>query len=959
MSRSLGLLAGSALVAAILPAVTASSAIAADEVRSFQRVDTYPVYKNAPSAVAASEPTVAEISAVSEDGDTLIYTDALGKRIGFLDISDPSDIRGAGTLSLATLGDVDDQPTSVAVVGPYVLVVVDTSASFTDPSGRVDVVRISDAKRIRSIDLGGQPDSIALTKDAKVAAIAMENQRDEEATPAGRSKGDLPQLPAGFVQLLDTDGPVAEWGLRRVDLTAADGSALPSFTAAGIVEPTDPEPEYVSINSEGTLAVTLQENNGVVLIDTATGEIEKVFNAGKVDLTGIDAKKDGAISLTDSLPAVPREPDAVTWIGDDHLATANEGDWKGGSRGWTVFNADGTVAWDAGNSFERIAVKHGLYNDDRAAKKGSEPEGVTVGEYGGTPYAFVGSERSNFVAVYDVSTPAAPKFVQILPATNGPEGLLPIPGRNLFAVSSETDDAAKAVRATVGLYEWKPGTDPFPSVVSDDVDGAPIGWQALGALSGDPTDKDTLWTASDTVIKNGTLFKLDVSSSPARITESIPVTKDGSPLPLDVEGIAKRPEGGFWLASEGATGPANKLVRTDDAGVWQQEVTLPADVSSKIKNWGLEGVTSTTDAGGEHVWFVIQRPLWSNLTTLDDFEGENITRIGRYDVEDGSFHWYGYRLNAPQRGGADWVGLSEITAIDDDTFAVIERDKLNGPAARNKRIYTFSVPSAGGQVSDPATDTLAMVDKKLAIDVLPHLRATNGWTQEKLEGFTIAADGTLYGVTDNDGLKDATGETVFLHLGTATEAFADDLATSTTLAVSKSRIAYGSAASATVTVAGAADAGRVQVLQGSKVLASGTAVGGTARIALPKLSVGAHRLTARFVGAPLAAGSTSAPVAVTVVKATSTTSAKVSKSRVKRGQAFTVAATVRATGHTPTGRVRFLVGGRVLGASAVVNGRASLKVRLASRGSKAIRAVYLGSGQTNGSVSKAVRVTVR
>ncbi len=128
----------------------------------------------------------------------------------------------------------------------------------------------------------------------------------------------------------------------------------------------------------------------------------------------------------------------------------------------------------------------------------------------------------------------------------------------------------------------------------------------------------------------------------------------------------------------------------------------------------------------------------------------------------GTFHWYGYQLEHTSVAG-DWMGLSEITAINDHTFAVIERDKLNGPAAAVKRIYTVTVPTSDGSVTDPG-DTLPVLDKKLALDLLPALRATKGWTQEKLEGFTIAG-GKAFAVTDNDGLKDATGETVFLRLG--------------------------------------------------------------------------------------------------------------------------------------------------------------------------------------------------
>lgn len=925
-----------AVLATALPAALVSPA-GADTTppKSFDRIATYPVFQNVPSGVPASAETVAEISDVSDDGRTLVYTDAAGRRIGFLDISDPANPRGDGTLSLEELGDADDEPTSVSIVGRYVLVVVDTSASFTDPSGRLDIVRLSDGKLVRSIDLAGQPDSIAITRDQGIAAIAMENQRDEDFAPAGGDEGDLPQVPAGFVQLIDLDGAPADWTTRRVDFDPA------TLAAAGLAAPTDAEPEYVTFNSEGTLAVTLQENNGIVLIDARTGAVEKAFSAGSVDLAGVDAKKDGAIRLTDSISGVAREPDAIAWIGDDHVATANEGDWKGGSRGWTVFNADGEVVWDAGNSFERLAVEHGLYNDDRAAKKGAEPEGLAVAEFDGTPYAFIGSERSNFVAVYDVSDPAEPAFVQVVPTTNGPEGLLPIPARGLLAVSSETDDAEAGVRATVGLYRWKPGRAQFPTIVSDDKGGAPIGWQALGALAADPSSATTLWTAADKVIRNGTIYRVDVAATPARITDAVDVTEDGSPVQLDIEGLAKRPQGGFWIASEGSTGAGNELVRTDDAGVVRARVGLPTEITSGLGSQGLEGVTVTNDADGEHVWFALQRAL----------SGEDLVRIGRYDVADGSFAWFGYELESPLRGTGDWVGLSEITAIDEDTFAVIERDKLNGPRARNKRIYTFTVPQ-------DSTDALPKLEKRLAIDVLPALKATNGWTQEKLEGFAIARDGSLYGVTDNDGLKDATGETVFLRLGKAASAFAPELATTTGLKVSAQRSAHGQRVKATVTVRGAATSGTVRVKDGSKVIATGAVRNGVGTVTLPRLTVGRHRLTATFRGSALAATSASAPVTVTVVKATSSTRAKARRS-VKRGKPVVVNARVRAAGHTPTGKVRFMAGKRVLRTVALKHGRATTRLSFRARGTKKVRAVYVGSSQTRGSGSVPVRITVR
>ena len=412
-------LATSAAVAAQVPAAAPAAEVWAQPAAqdTFHRLSTYPVYLNVPAGVDPADETVAEISAISDDGTTFVHTDAAGRRIGFVDITDPSAPVGRGTLDLAAdLGlSADASPTSVAIVGDRVLVVVDTSADFTAPTGVLVVADLRTHDVLHTIDLQGQPDSIVLTPDRTVAAIAMENQRDEEATPAGGDEGDLPQLPAGFLQLVDlTPADVTAWAAHPVALVNPDGSPLALLADAGLDTPQDPEPEYVAVNPSGdTLAVTLQENNGVALVDLTQGvagaAVTGAFSTGSVAVTGIDVEDDGRIDQTGSIPATPREPDAIGWLDDTHVATANEGDWKGGTRGWSVFDVTtGAVVWDAGNELERLAVRTGLHSEGRADNKGVEMEGLAVATLGGTPYAFVGSERSNFVAVYDVSDPVAP-----------------------------------------------------------------------------------------------------------------------------------------------------------------------------------------------------------------------------------------------------------------------------------------------------------------------------------------------------------------------------------------------------------------------------------------------------------------------------------------------------------------------------------------------------------------------
>lgn len=720
----------------------------------YHRTATYPVHLNKPAEDPVEKETVAEISTVTPDGNTVIYTDAAAKRIGFLDIADPAKPVGKGTLSLAELGHKDDQPTSVAAVNEFVLVVIDTTGGdFPHPSGRVDIVRVNDRTRVHSIDLGGQPDSIAISPDGTFAAIAMENQRDEEFTPPGKQEGDLPQPPTGFVQLIDLKDAPNTWKPRKVDFD------VEAARKAGLDTPEDLEPEYVSINSRGQVAVTLQENNGIAILDGRAGTVSKIFSAGSQSVPGIDTKEDDTIDQTGSIPDTPREPDAIGWIGDDHLATANEGDWKGGTRGWTVFDAaTGEVAWDAGSSLEQLAVRTGLHIESRAESKGPEPEGLAITSIGGTPTALIASERSNFVAVYDVSDPKAPKFRQILPTTPGPEGILPIPSRNLLAISSESDDAENRVRASVNLYGYgEPfagaGKPNFPSIVSGDIDGAPIGWGALGALSADPKDANRLYTATDNAYGPARILGVDVSQKPALIDTALPVTEDGKPVTLDTEGVAARSDGGFVLAVEGDDGAGNQLVYVAADGKIEKRVPLPDDVAAQLGSQGLEGVA----IDGETVWVALQRELKS--------DPKGVARIGRYTPAGDKWEWFGYQLDTTAAKD-DWIGISEI-AVHDGALLILERDKLNGPDARVKALYRVAIPDGTGVSS---SEKPRVLPKTLARNLLPDLQAPNGYVQEKVEGFAIAGNQNLYVVTDNDGLDDANGETVFLDLGPAAEA---------------------------------------------------------------------------------------------------------------------------------------------------------------------------------------------
>lgn len=705
--------------------VIALSAGAAQADMNFARIASFATPTNMAEGEDTARETSAEIIAASEDGMTLIYTDSPLGAVGLIDITDPA--------APAPLGNVDmeGEPTSVAVLGGRAFIGVNTSESYTDPSGHMTVLDLTTREVVSTCDLGGQPDSIALAKDGSFVSIAIENERDEDA-----GDGRTGQMPAGFLVQIDVaDGDLACDSLRLVDLTGlAD------------VSPEDPEPEFVDINAAGETVVTMQENNHIVIVSRA-GEVIADFSAGAVDLDRIDATDErGALLFTESQPGRLREPDAVKWIDDTHFATANEGDMDGGSRGWTIFAKDGTEVYESGASFEHALVQIGHYPDTRSDAKGVEPESIETATFDGTPLVFVGSERGSAVGVYDVTDPAAPVLRQILPSGIGPEGYVALPDRNLLVSANETDLIEDGgVRAHVMIYQYRDGAPTYPQLTSEGADTL-IGWGAISGMVADPQAEGTIYAVNDSFYGyQPTIFTIDATATPARITAATPVTRAGMPAQkLDLEGITTDGAGGFWLASEGRSDRLvpHALIHVNAAGEIEEEVGIPADLAAVEQRYGFEGVTWV----GETLWMAVQRE-WG-----DDAEG--MVKLLAYTPATGEWGAVHYPLDRVEAG---WVGLSEIVA-QGDTVYVVERDNQIGDAARIKKIY--AVPAAD-LVPAPLGGDLPVVSKTEAYDLIPDLKAQGGYVVDKVEGLAITPAGAMYVSTDNDGVDDSSGETFF------------------------------------------------------------------------------------------------------------------------------------------------------------------------------------------------------
>lgn len=135
----------------------------------------------------------------------------------------------------------------------------------------------------------------------------------------------------------------------------------------------------------------------------------------------------------------------MTDIGDANRDGFYEALYTYGARSFSIWDAEGNQVYDSGDDLDMIAHTNGIYDDGRSENKGTEPEGVVVGEVNGKMLAFVGLERVDAIAIYDVSTPTAPTFVSLLDTGDAPEGLVFIHAKDsptnqsLLVVSCEGD----------------------------------------------------------------------------------------------------------------------------------------------------------------------------------------------------------------------------------------------------------------------------------------------------------------------------------------------------------------------------------------------------------------------------------------------------------------------------------------------------------------------------------------
>lgn len=294
-----------------------------------------------------------------------------------------------------------------------------------------------------------EPEYVAVDPDGRTAYVTLQ---ENNAVATVRLLGGFPVVTR--VSALGTADHSVEG--NGIDASDRDGAVnIATWPVEGMYQP-----DAISAFTVGRRTYLVTANEGDARDYDTFSEEERVKDLDlDPSLAGLDGDADlGRLTVS----TVGADPDGDGDV--DRLRAF-------GSRSFSIWRAnDLRQVYDSGDELERITAatfpaNFNAGNDDdgfdnRSDNKGPEPEAVATGVIDGRTYAFVGLERIGGIAVYDVTDPDEPVFVQYTNTRDfvgddpdlGPEGIEFVPadqsptGSALLLVSHE-------ITSTVVVYE--------------------------------------------------------------------------------------------------------------------------------------------------------------------------------------------------------------------------------------------------------------------------------------------------------------------------------------------------------------------------------------------------------------------------------------------------------------------------------------------------------------------------
>ncbi|MES2448226.1 MAG: choice-of-anchor I family protein [Bacteroidota bacterium] len=467
-----------------------------EDIASFKETAMIDLGGEFASEISAYDPLTKKLFVVSNDG---------GTKVDVVDLSKYPTLTKLTTLTYANSVGIN----SVAVSNG--LLAIALNGAISTANGTVVVLKTSDLSEVKKITVGAMPDMVTFSPDGNYLITANEGEPNDAYTidPVGTIsiidvKNNYSVKNAGFESFETSKASLVAAGLRIYGPNASFAQDIePEYVAVAA----DSKKAYVTLQENNAVAeVDLVGGTVTKIMPLGVRDISLAENAWDV------SDKDGKVGQLGTWPIKAFYlPDAISYFstgGSNYLALANEGDtraWGGydeeirvssksytldatkfptaatlkletnlgrltvskafgdtdgdgdydeiyatGGRSMSIINAsNGQLVANIGKDLEQRVIDAGKYEDDRSDNKGVEVESVTVAQVNGKTLAFIGMERVDHIAVYDVSTPATPKFVQLFATGDAPEGLMFVKpkdspnGRSLLIVSNEADGTVR------------------------------------------------------------------------------------------------------------------------------------------------------------------------------------------------------------------------------------------------------------------------------------------------------------------------------------------------------------------------------------------------------------------------------------------------------------------------------------------------------------------------------------
>lgn len=329
--------AGSYILKVAISSALALSSVAAlaNAEFSFTRLDAF-----------AGSAGNAEIISFSSTENTLAST--LGTGVELLTLGGTGQLSSRGIVDYSTvfngIGDTLDGVSSVALDplgrGFGIASLIPTmNGTNTGKLGFFDF-RSGSFSSLNLLDVGFHPDSVSFSADGTKAFVANEGEftvGGAADAPGSVSVIDLSSI--GNATFAADISALTNAAVNTVDFTAGNLGAGVNIGALRINDtspaalaniPLHLEPEFVTSKGDEVF-VTLQENNGVAILDLNTNKFEKVHLLQNITQTVDASDRDAGALIDDSVTGMPM-PDAIAVFesgGKTYFATANEGDFRG------------------------------------------------------------------------------------------------------------------------------------------------------------------------------------------------------------------------------------------------------------------------------------------------------------------------------------------------------------------------------------------------------------------------------------------------------------------------------------------------------------------------------------------------------------------------------------------------------------------------------------------------------